>query len=105
MAHNRIISCPKRSDPFSVRFEPTALHNAGLIYTLARMAAFGTAEREGLKMTTMTERERYRIADTEYFNAGFERIDQLILHPKRTLRSTYVRDLAQVYLLTWPAAQ
>ena len=61
------------------------------------MVAFGTAERAGLKITTVTDRERYRTADTEYFKAGFERTDYLTFHSEGTTsHSTSVRDYTRV---------
>jgi hypothetical protein len=102
MERNPIISRPKKSDPFSVHSEPKALHQAGhFLYTLAYGCVRKGGESADLKITTVTEQKGYHTVETEYFTAGFERIDQTLIHPKRTVSSTHVRDLTHARLLIW----
>src|SRR5438270_11740828 len=65
------------------------------------MVAFENPVLTGLKITTVIEQTQSRTISTEYFKAGFERIDQTLIHPKRTVHSTHVRDLAHARLLIW----
>jgi hypothetical protein len=65
------------------------------------MVAFENPVLTGLKITTVIEQTQFRTISTEYFKAGFERLDQTLIHPKRTVSSTHVRDLAHARLLIW----
>jgi hypothetical protein len=73
----------------------------GIFCTLWRMVAFENFDLTGLKITTVIEQKQFRTISTEYFKAGFERIDQTLIHPKRTVHSTHVRDVVHARLLIW----
>ena len=49
------------------------------------MVAFENPVLTGLKITTVTEQIQIRTISTEYFKAGFERIDTSVIHPHRDL--------------------
>jgi hypothetical protein len=46
------------------------------------MVGFENPLLTGLQITTVIEQKSLRTISTEYFKAGFERIDQTLIHPR-----------------------